>query len=93
MKDIDGKVVQLDQVAKKVTLVVNVACFCGLTRHYPGLQELQVGIPSHLTKGQGQGQKRDRYSAGEERARRRVLVGKWRRGVGDEGWHWAGGTE
>ena len=42
MKDIDGKVVQLDQVTKKVTLVVNVACFCGLTRHYPGLQELQV---------------------------------------------------
>lgn len=43
-KDIDGKVVQLDQVAKKVTLVVNVACFCGLTRHYPGLQELQVPL-------------------------------------------------
>ena len=42
MKDIDGKMIQLDQVAKKVTLVVNVACFCGLTRHYPGLQELQV---------------------------------------------------
>jgi glutathione peroxidase-family protein len=41
-KDIDGKVVQLEKVAKKVTLVVNVACFCGLTRHYPGLQELQV---------------------------------------------------
>ena len=42
IKNIDGNVVQLEQLAKKVTLVVNVACFCGLTRHYPGLQELQV---------------------------------------------------
>mmetsp|Transcript_37183 Transcript_37183/g.98978 ORF Transcript_37183/g.98978 Transcript_37183/m.98978 type:complete len:214 (-) Transcript_37183:147-788(-) len=41
MKDIDGNMVGLDQLAKKVTLVVNVACFCGFTKHYPGLQELQ----------------------------------------------------
>ena len=43
IKDIKGnlKMAQLEQAAKKVTLVVNVACFCGLTKHHPGLQDLQ----------------------------------------------------
>ncbi len=42
MEDIDGREVYLNQLARKITLVVNVACFCSFTKQYPGLQELQV---------------------------------------------------
>eukprot|EP00291_Cryptomonas_curvata_P024521 CAMPEP_0172160048 /NCGR_PEP_ID=MMETSP1050-20130122/5334_1 /TAXON_ID=233186 /ORGANISM="Cryptomonas curvata, Strain CCAP979/52" /LENGTH=175 /DNA_ID=CAMNT_0012829753 /DNA_START=158 /DNA_END=685 /DNA_ORIENTATION=- len=48
-KDIDGKVVQLDYIAKKVTLVTNVACFCGFTKQYPGFQELQKKFGDQFT--------------------------------------------
>ncbi len=55
MEDIDGNTVHLNQLARKVTLVVNVACFCTFTKQYPGLQELQVlslfaiGLHKHLS--------------------------------------------
>jgi len=49
MEDIDGTTVYLNRLARKVTLVVNVACFCTFTKQYPGLQELQRKFgPSQL---------------------------------------------
>ena len=48
MEDIDGTTVHLNQLARKVTLVVNVACFCTFTKQYPGLEALQVRHPTMM---------------------------------------------
>lgn len=40
MKSIDGGTVPLSNYKGKVVLIVNVASFCGYTRHYAGLEEL-----------------------------------------------------
>jgi glutathione peroxidase len=40
MKDIDGKEVDLSQYQGKVVLIVNVASYCGYTKHYTGLEKI-----------------------------------------------------
>lgn len=41
VKDLDGEPAQLDRFAGKVTLLVNVASYCGKTPQYSGLERLQ----------------------------------------------------
>lgn len=47
MKSIDGKDVPLSNYKGKVVLIVNVASFCGYTKHYAGLEELYRRYKEH----------------------------------------------
>lgn len=48
LTDINGKKVELSEYKGKVLLIVNVASFCGYTKHYTGLQSL---YQKHGSKG------------------------------------------
>jgi len=65
IKDINNKIINLDQYKGKTILLVNVASKCGFTKQYTGLQELYekyrdknfyvIGVPSNQFGGQEPG--------------------------------------
>jgi glutathione peroxidase len=69
LPDLDGAPVDLARFAGRVSLVVNVACECGFTPQYAGLQALHeryapegftvLGLPSNEFGGQEPGSPRD----------------------------------